>query len=70
MDGFGYPVDVHYGNIYLGILEALPDGFVIRMVDGPHGLIKIKQTPNNMFKSQELAAKVLHRTWQSIRSGK
>ena len=69
MDGFNYPVDVYWGTVYLGLIEAKPDGFVIRMVDTPTGKVKIKDTHNNKFKSQELAAKVLHRTWKVMRSG-
>ncbi len=70
MDGFGYPVDVYYGSIYLGILETLADGFVIRFVDTPRGKVKIKETPNNKFKSQELAAKMLHQVWKLARMDK
>lgn len=69
MDGFNYPVDVYYGNINLGTLEAKPDGFVIRFIDTPKGRQSIKQSASNKFKSLNLAAKVLHRTWQSLRSG-
>lgn len=68
-DGFNYPVDVYYGTIYLGLIETKPNGFVIRIVDTPTGKQNIKQTPNNLFKSQNLAAKVLHRTWKVMRSG-
>jgi hypothetical protein len=70
MDGFGYPVDVYYGNVYLGIIEALANGFVIRFVDTPRGKVKIKETPNNMFKSQQLAANMLHKVWKLARNDK
>jgi hypothetical protein len=69
MSGFNYPVDVYWDTIYLGLIEATPEGFVIRMVDTPMGKVAITQSPKNMFKSQDLAAKVLHRTWKVYRSG-
>ncbi len=68
-DGFNYPVDVYWDTIYLGLIQAKPNGFVIRTVETPSGKANIAQSPKNMFKSQDLAAEVLHRTWQLYRSG-
>lgn len=68
-DGFNYPVDVHYGTIYLGTLVALPHGYTIRMVDTPTGKQSIVHSLNNEFKSLNLAAEVLHRTWKNFRFG-
>jgi hypothetical protein len=69
MDGFGYPIDVYYGTIYLGLLEVEPNGLEIKMVDGPVGKVLIKPGRNNIFKTQLDAAKVLHRTWKILRQG-
>jgi len=69
MDGFNYPVDVYYGTVYLGTIEAKPDGFTIKIVDTPTGKQSIKQSNKNKFRSQNLAAKILHRTWKVLRSG-
>lgn len=68
-DGFNYPVDVTYGTIYLGTLFVKPDGYVIAMVDTPTGKQAIKPTRNNLFKTKEIAAKVLHRAWKILRQG-
>jgi hypothetical protein len=68
-DGFNYPVDIFYGDVYLGLIEALAEGYVIRLIDGPHGKIKIKESPNNKFKTKEIAAQVLHKAWKMARNG-
>jgi hypothetical protein len=68
-DGFNYPIDVSYGTVYLGTIVAEPDGFVIQIVDTPKGKQNIKSSPSNKFKSQDLAAEVLHRTWKTFRFG-
>ena len=62
-DGFGYPIDVIYGTIYLGTLVAKPDGFVIQVIDTPKGQKPVAKSPGNKFKSEALAAQVLHKTW-------
>jgi len=67
--GFDYPIDVKYGTIYLGTLLTSPDGFVIHTVDTPNGKQVIKPTGNNKFKTQNIAAQVLHKTWKMYRHG-
>jgi hypothetical protein len=68
-DGFNYPVDVAFGTIHLGTLIAEADGYVIRTVDTPNGSQAIKNSPNNKFKTLDIAAEILHRTWKSFRYG-
>lgn len=68
-DGFNYPVDVYYGTIYLGTLIAKADGYVIAQVATPTAKTKISPSRNNKFRTKEIAAEVLHRTWKSIRYG-
>ena len=68
-DGFNYPIDVHYGTIFLGTLTVKPEGFVIKLVDTPEGKLMIHESPHNMFRSQNIAAEVLHRTWKKYRTG-
>jgi hypothetical protein len=68
-DGFNYPIDVYYGTIFLGTLVALPHAYTIRLVDTPQGKEMIKHTPKNEFKSMEIAAEYLHRTWKHYRFG-
>lgn len=68
-DGFNYPIDVHYGTIFLGTLVALPHAFTIKLVDAPQGKQMIKHTAHNEFKSLNTAAEVLHRTWKQYRFG-
>jgi hypothetical protein len=69
MAGFGMPVDVSYGTIYLGLIESTPDGYVIQMVDTPKGKQKIKQGGKNKFKTKQAAAETLHKTWSVLRGG-
>lgn len=67
-DGFNYPVDVKYGNTYIGTLEVKPHGVAIMMVDRPIGKIIIPLHPKLTFKTQEIAAKNLHHLWKVYRS--
>jgi hypothetical protein len=67
MSGFNYPIDVHYGTIFLGTLVAKAEGFIIKMVDTPQGKLFINESSHNLFRSQNLAAAVLHRTWKTYR---
>ena len=69
MDGFGVPVDVRYGTVYLGLIESTPDGYVIQMVDTPQGKQKIKQGGENKFKTKQDAAETLHKAWKLLRTG-
>ena len=69
-DGFGYPVDVKYGTVYIGTLIAEPDGYVIRQIDTPTGKISIKQNSKNKFKTKDEAANILHNVWKMERQGK
>lgn len=68
-DGFGIPVDVRYGTVYLGLIESIPDGYVIQMVDTPQGKQKIKQGGRNKFKTKQDAAETLHKAWKLLRTG-
>lgn len=68
-DGFNYRVDVRYGTIFLGTLLVKPDGYTISLIDTPKGKFKVNQSPRNKFKTKEIAAQVLHRTWKMYRSG-
>lgn len=69
MAGFGVPTDVYYGTVYLGLIESKPDGYVIQMVDTPKGKQRIKQGGQNLFKTKEHAAEILHKTWKILRGG-
>jgi len=69
-DGFNYPVDVKYGTVYLGLLVAKPDGYIIKLVDTPTGKKDVKESPRNKFKSEQLAAAALHKLWQWNRTTK
>lgn len=69
MAGFNYPVDVHYGTVYLGILFAEQDGYVIDRVSLPNGGMKqVQRGGINKFKSANLAAEALHRLWKMQRT--
>lgn len=68
-DGFNYPIDVYNGTVYLGTLIVKPDGVTIRIVDTPRGKEIIAQSKNNFFKTQDIAAEVLHRAWAKYRFG-
>ena len=67
-DGFHYPVDVYNGTTWLGTLVAEPDGFVIKMMDTPHGKQNIAASRENKFKSQNSAATMLHKAWAILRN--
>jgi hypothetical protein len=69
ISGFGTPVDVSYGTVYLGLIESAHDGYVIRMVDTPEGKKRIKQGGKNKFKTKQDAAETLHKTWAVLRGG-
>lgn len=69
MAGFGVPTDVYYGSVYLGLIESKPDGYVIQMVDTPKGKQRIKQGGQNLFKTKEHAAEILHKSWKILRGG-
>ena len=67
-DGLNCPIDVYNNTVYLGTIESKSNGFVIKVVDTPlKGKEIVKQNDNNMFKSQNIAAQVLHKLWQFIR---
>lgn len=70
MAGFGTPTDVFWDTIYLGTIEEAPDGayYRITLVDTPQGKKRIGgDDTQNQFKSKNLAAETLHRTWKMIR---
>jgi len=63
MDGFGYPIDVYNGAVFLGTLEVFPEGVKIALVQTPFANLTVAQCHLNNFKTQELAAQALHRLW-------
>lgn len=66
--GFNLPTDVYHGTILLGVIISKPDGYVIDRVMKLHGgSYPIKHSPKNKFKTKELAARALHRTWKFLR---
>ena len=73
--GFEAPTDVYYGSIYLGTIVSKPDGYVIDLIDTPHGKKTVeyrnksgqKRNPTS-FKTKDIAAKVLHVHWKKQRS--
>lgn len=69
MAGFGTPSDVYWDTIFLGTIEETPGGdhYRIILIDTPQGKKRIAQNEQNQFKSKNLAAETLHRTWKMIR---
>lgn len=67
-DGFNYPVDVYYGETYIGTLVAEANGFYIKLVDSPEGKKFLDKTKKYLYKSERLAAESLHQIWKSIRT--
>jgi hypothetical protein len=63
MDGFGYPMDVYTGAIFLGTLEVFPEGVKVALVQTPFANIAVARCHLNNFKTQEQAAQALHRLW-------
>jgi hypothetical protein len=70
MDGFRVPSDVYEGAVYLGVIESYADRYVIKGIAGPHKMIDASDLPRNNFKTKDDAAKMLHRIWKSLRTGK
>ncbi len=70
MDGFGMPTDVYYGSILLGVIVSTPNGYTIEMVKGPTTNVSYKQSPKNLFKTKDDAAKVIRRVWRLLRQNK
>jgi len=64
--GFNYPIDVYFGDVYLGTLVVKPAGYEIKLVDTPSG----KKAPNpggqNFFRGKKTAVQVLHRMWEKL----
>jgi len=72
-NGFDTPSDVYYGSILLGTIESKRDGYVVTVVMGPIGpdtRRPVVQGPTNKFKSKNLAAEALHKTWKALRNKK
>jgi len=65
--GFKVPIDVHYGNVFLGVIESEEDGYVIQMVKGPFKNVFIQKSPANKFKNKIGAAEMIHRLWKHQR---
>ena len=65
--GFKVPTDVHYGNIFLGVIESEEDGYVIKLVKGPKNNIFVQRSPANKFKNKSEAAQMLHKLWKHQR---
>ena len=66
-DGFDYPIDVKCGTIYLGTLRAMPDGYVVVMIDTPQKERYVSYTDLPPYKTMLSAAKVLHQIWSAYR---
>jgi hypothetical protein len=68
-DGFDYPIDVKRGTIYLGTLRAMPNGFVVNMIETPSHEEKYISFSKDMpaYKSMLDAAKVLHSMWNTYK---
>ena len=65
--GFKVPTDVHYGNVFLGVIESEEDGYVIKLVKGPKNNIFVQRSPANKFKNKSEAAQMLHKLWKHQR---
>lgn len=65
-DGFGYPIDVKRGTIYLGTLKTMPDGFIVSIIGSPSGPVSYGEDMP-AYKSMLKAAKVLHQIWVTYR---
>lgn len=68
MDGFGYPVDVHYGSIFLGTLECEASGVFISLIQTPLANITVSHKNQTPAKTVELAAQRLLVLWRQERS--
>ena len=75
MAGFNKPTDVYYGSIYLGTIVSKPNGYVIELIDTPQGqrTVEYKNRKGQkidplVFKTKDIAAKVLHTYWKKQRS--
>ena len=64
-DGFDYPVDVKRGTIYLGTLRVMNNGYVVRTIDTPDGIVSYTDLPP--YKTALTAAQVLHVLWATYR---
>jgi len=67
--GFDYPIDVHYGTVYIGTLVVRQNGFSIRSVATPTTSQLISASKNNLFRTKIDAAAVLHKVWKNYRHG-
>jgi hypothetical protein len=70
MAGFGVPTDVNWDTTYIGTIESEADGYKIVFIDTPRGKRNVHQSPKNKFKSKNLAAEALLRTWKVVRNSK
>ena len=75
MAGFNKPTDVYYGSIYLGTIVSKPNGYIIELIDTPQGkkTVEYKNRKGQkidpiVFKTKDIAAKVLHKYWKKQRS--
>jgi|ERR1035437_1302721 hypothetical protein len=66
--GFRIPSDVRFGSIYIGTIESDTNGYMIKLIDTTTGKKTVRQTPRNRFKSKDLAAIALHRSWKELRN--
>lgn len=72
MGGYNYPVDVHYGETYLGVAEvqqAHVEIYGIKL-SGMASLLPIRKDANNKFKTLQLAAEAMLRFYESKGGGK
>lgn len=64
--GFNYPIDVYFGDLYLGTLVVKPEGYVIKLIDTPTGKRAPSQDGVNLFRGKKDAVNVLHRMWEKL----
>lgn len=64
-DGFDYPVDVKRGTIYLGTLMVMNNGYIVKTIDTPNGIVSYTDLPP--YKTPLRAAQVLHILWAAYR---
>lgn len=64
MAGYGYPVDVHYGDDYLGVAEVQQAHVEIFNVKFGSFSVRINKTPSNRFRTLQDAAQAMLRFYQ------
>jgi hypothetical protein len=68
MDGFGYPIDVHHGSVFLGTLEAESKGVYVSLLQTPLANITVSHENQQPCKNMEEAAVKLLAAWKRART--